>query len=52
MKTEGSILNPFVPCSASIFLDSEHKSNTYCLREHGHSGEHNTVNEEPKKKEA
>lgn len=47
MKTEGSILQPFVPCSAKIFLDEKCMANTYCVRENGHSGEHNTVNEEP-----
>ena len=47
MKTEGSILNPFIPCSANIFLDEKHMSNTYCMRKRGHSGEHNVVNEEP-----
>jgi len=46
MTTEYSIFHPFVPCSALIFLDSKHKASTYCMREHGHSGEHNTANEE------
>ena len=50
MKTEGSIIQPFVPCSVNIFLDSKHLVSTYCMREHGHSGEHNTVNEAPLKK--
>ena len=47
MTTEYSVLHPFVPCSALIFLDSKHKASTYCMRERGHSGEHNTANEEP-----
>ena len=50
MKTEGSIIQPFVPCSANIFLDSKHLVSTYCMREQGHSGEHNVVNKEPEKK--
>jgi hypothetical protein len=45
--TTHSILNPFVPCSAPIFLDEQHKTNTYCQREIGHTGKHNIENKEP-----
>lgn len=48
MKNEVyNLSNPFVPCSALIFLDAKCLSSTYCAREHGHKGEHNTANEEP-----
>ncbi len=56
MKTETyNILNPFVPCGALIFLDEDHRSNTYCVRERGHADEgvkgfpggHNIADEPP-----
>jgi hypothetical protein len=42
-----SILNPFVPCHATIYLDESHRTSTYCMRERGHEGEHNVVNVPP-----
>ena len=56
MKTY-DVLNPFVPCSALIFLDKKGVSNTYCMRERGHQDEavkgfpggHNVVNAAPEK---
>ena len=50
-----NILSPFVLCAASIYLDKDNRSNTYCMREKGHPDEqvkgfpggHNTVNESP-----
>lgn len=50
-----SILNPFVPCSATIFLNDNKLTSTYCMRERGHpdeqvkgfAGGHNTVNDAP-----
>ena len=46
-----SILNPFVPCAALIFLDDKGVTNTYCMRERGHEGEHNTENRVPEVKD-
>ena len=54
-----SVLNPFVPCAALIFLDDKGAANTYCMRERGHADEqtkgfpggHNTVNTAPEAKE-
>ena len=50
-----NILNPFVPCSATIFLNDNKLTSTYCMRERGHpdeqvkgfAGGHNTVNAVP-----
>jgi hypothetical protein len=42
-----NILSPFVPCHATIYLDKDNRSNTYCVRERGHEGEHNIVNAPP-----
>ena len=50
-----NILQPFVPCAASIYLDKDNRANTYCQRPYGHpdeqvkgfSGGHNIVNESP-----
>ena len=39
----------FLLCQELIWLTD--KTNTYCMRERGHAGEHNIVNEEPPKKE-
>ena len=33
-------------CQELIWIDPPH-TNTYCMREKGHPGKHNTVNEEP-----
>jgi len=33
-------------CQELIWIDPPH-TNTYCMREKGHPGEHNIVNEEP-----
>jgi hypothetical protein len=49
------MLNPFVPCSASIFLNDNPLTSTYCMREKGHADEqvkgfpggHNTVDAAP-----
>ena len=43
-----------IPCNEIIWLDKERRINTYCKRESGHTGKHNTVNKEPQeeKKEA
>lgn len=53
--TTSNILQPFVPCAASIYLDKNNMSNTYCMRERGHADEqvkgfpggHNVVNATP-----
>jgi len=53
-----SILSPFVPCAAAIYLDDKGRTNTYCMRERGHADEgvngfpggHNTVNVAPEVK--
>jgi hypothetical protein len=37
-------------CQEIIWLSTD-KVNTYCMREKGHSGKHNIVNEEPKEEE-
>ncbi len=37
-------------CQEVIWLSTD-KANTYCMRERGHTGKHNIVNEEPKEKE-
>jgi hypothetical protein len=50
-----NMLNPFVPCSASIFLNDNPLTSTYCMREKGHADEqvkgfpggHNTVDAAP-----
>ena len=50
-----SILNPFVPCHATIYLDESYRTSTYCVRERGHADEavkgfpggHNIVNGTP-----
>jgi hypothetical protein len=34
-------------CQEVIWLSTD-KANTYCMREAGHTGKHNIVNEEPK----
>ncbi len=39
-----------IQCQELIWLSSD-KANTYCMRERGHAGKHNIVNEEPKEKE-
>jgi hypothetical protein len=36
-------------CSAVIWLDKDHRSNTYCMREQGHTGEHNIDGKMPVK---
>lgn len=36
-------------CQELIWIDS--RTNTYCMREKGHPGKHNIVNEEPCEKE-
>ena len=48
--TQHSILNPRVPCCALIFLDEQHMTNTYCMRERGHAGKHNIEDKEPEEK--
>jgi hypothetical protein len=56
--TTYSVLNPFVPCAALIFLDDKGMINTYCQRERGHADEqvkgfpggHNIVNAAPEVK--
>jgi len=42
------ILPHFEMCHVIIWLDKECRTNTYCMREKGHTGKHNIVNEEPK----
>ena len=42
---KNNLLNPFVPCSATIFLDEKGMTSTYCMREKGHSGEHGVERE-------
>lgn len=37
-------------CQELIWLDKADKVNTYCMRERGHTGKHNIVNEEPVEK--
>jgi hypothetical protein len=34
-----SVLNPFVPCHATIYLDGNGRVSTYCMRERGHADE-------------
>ena len=36
------------PCYAVIWLDKDQRTSTYCMRDRGHTGKHNIVNEEPK----
>ena len=45
--TNYNILQPRVPCAAMIFLDEKGLTNTYCMRELGHAGKHNTEDREP-----
>ena len=53
-----NILSPFVLCAASIYLDKDNRSNTYCMREKGHPDEqvkgfpggHNIVDAPPVEK--
>ena len=32
-------------CGAVIWLDKDHHSNTYCMREQGHAGEHSVLSD-------
>ena len=38
-----TIQNPQLRCNAVIWLDSEHRSNTYCMLDQGHDGKHLTL---------